>query len=329
MGWSLFLSNLQEILSDLYPSTNDAVRVGRESGLPIKLISQSEKAINTWHNVLVEADRRDCVDAILKVATRDYPDSPALQLAIEGNLRGVPAPKVDDAILWKASQSPEDLEKIIGRTSTLMPVSFFELGVARSKGVVRITRRDGARGTGFLVRDGLILTNNHVLSSPAEAKSAIVHFNCQQSSEGLDLPVDEYSLNPDDAFVTDVADDWTAVRVVGDPATKWDPIPISPRDIRVSDRVNIIQHPEGGPKKVGIAHNLVVYVGHGRVQYLTDTLPGSSGAPVFNDSWELVAIHHSGGYISEPGTTHRRYRNEGIAAILVFDGMRAAGISLP
>ena len=28
--------------------------------------------------------------------------------------------------------------------------------------------------------------------------------------------------------------------------------------------------------------------------YRTDTEPGSSGSPCFNDPWELVALHHSG-----------------------------------
>jgi hypothetical protein len=30
------------------------------------------------------------------------------------------------------------------------------------------------------------------------------------------------------------------------------------------------------------------------VHYRTDTAPGSSGSPVFNDQWEIVALHHSG-----------------------------------
>ena len=29
--------------------------------------------------------------------------------------------------------------------------------------------------------------------------------------------------------------------------------------------------------------------------YLADTLPGSSGSPVLNNRWEVVALHHSGG----------------------------------
>ena len=56
------------------------------------------------------------------------------------------------------------------------------------------------------------------------------------------------------------------------------------------------------------------------MQYVTSTLNGSSGSPVFNDGWEVVALHHAGGNIPEP-TTHRRYfRNEGILAQkILFD----------
>jgi len=32
-----------------------------------------------------------------------------------------------------------------------------------------------------------------------------------------------------------------------------------------------------------------------RVHYLADTQPGSSGSPVLNRYWEVVALHHSGG----------------------------------
>jgi V8-like Glu-specific endopeptidase len=48
------------------------------------------------------------------------------------------------------------------------------------------------------------------------------------------------------------------------------------------------------------------------VQYITDTLPGSSGSPVFNDDWRIVALHHSGGNIPEPSTNSIHFRNEGI-----------------
>lgn len=92
--------------------------------------------------------------------------------------------------------------------------------------------------------------------------------------------------------------------------------------------MNIIQHPGGGPKQIGLYHNTVVFAGEGRVQYLTDTLPGSSGAPVFNDTWQVVALHHSGGMLREPGTKRSFYRNEGIAITTVLSDITAAGVTL-
>lgn len=41
-------------------------------------------------------------------------------------------------------------------------------------------------------------------------------------------------------------------------------------------------------------------------------MEGSSGSPVLNDAWEVVALHHAGGDISEPTTQRRYFRNEGI-----------------
>ena len=67
-----------------------------------------------------------------------------------------------------------------------------------------------------------------------------------------------------------------------------------------------------------------MFVGEGRVQYLTDTLPGSSGSPVFDKDWRLVALHHSGGWITEPGSKETFYRNEGIHVDRVGEVLRAA-----
>jgi len=58
--------------------------------------------------------------------------------------------------------------------------------------------------------------------------------------------------------------------------------------------VNIIQHPNGEPKQLAIRNNQVVDELELFLHYRTDTDPGSSGSPVFNDQWEVVALHHSG-----------------------------------
>jgi len=64
----------------------------------------------------------------------------------------------------------------------------------------------------------------------------------------------------------------------------------------VGEYLTIIQHPNGERKQVCVRENrLLKYDSNGPfVWYQTDTVGGSSGSPVFNNSWEVVALHHSG-----------------------------------
>ena len=55
--------------------------------------------------------------------------------------------------------------------------------------------------------------------------------------------------------------------------------------------VSIIQHPEGGYKQIALAGNIITRKEPGTVHYVTSTMPGSSGAPVFDDNWKVIALH--------------------------------------
>ena len=60
----------------------------------------------------------------------------------------------------------------------------------------------------------------------------------------------------------------------------------------IGQPVNIVQHPDGDPRRIAVRENLLVAIPDERyLVYETDTEGGSSGAPVFNDNWELVALH--------------------------------------
>jgi V8-like Glu-specific endopeptidase len=61
-----------------------------------------------------------------------------------------------------------------------------------------------------------------------------------------------------------------------------------------------------------MSDNEVKYVDDKVIQYLTDTLPGSSGSPVFNERFEIVGLHHMGGDLVEPASGHIYYRNQGV-----------------
>ena len=58
--------------------------------------------------------------------------------------------------------------------------------------------------------------------------------------------------------------------------------------------LTIIQHPSGATKQVALRENKLVDILPYFVHYSTDTMPGSSGSPAFNDQWEVVALHHAG-----------------------------------
>ena len=51
-------------------------------------------------------------------------------------------------------------------------------------------------------------------------------------------------------------------------------------------------------------------------------VPGSSGSPVFNDDFVVIAIHHSGGSLVEPATGRRYLRNGGSSMIAVLRDLK-------
>ncbi len=118
------------------------------------------------------------------------------------------------------------------------------------------------------------------------------------------------------------------MRIDGDANKNWGALSLQETSIAKDERVNIIQHPGGGYKQIALYHNVVVYQDENIIQYLTDTQPGSSGSPVFNENWEVVALHHSGGWLRVPGSKQKFYRNEGVNINRVIEGARAEGISL-
>ena len=58
--------------------------------------------------------------------------------------------------------------------------------------------------------------------------------------------------------------------------------------------LTIVQHPKGERKQVCVRENQLLKRDTDVLWYSTDTMGGSSGAPVFNNDWLIVALHHSG-----------------------------------
>jgi hypothetical protein len=186
-----------------------------------------------------------------------------------------------------------------------LPFRTYCNGVSRGRAVARIgPSAEEHLGTGFLIEGAdldarltgrrLLVTCDHVVSD-----------------------VNARSLNPARALVTFRADDnsvrtfpvrsvlWSSpegeldvsiVELDGDtselPAVPWAKHPAALAD----KRVLIFGHAAGGSLSFSLGDNRLVDLDERFLQYRAPTVGGSSGSPVFNLEWELVAVHHRGGY---------------------------------
>ena len=230
-----------------------------------------------------------------KYLSRNLARTKANLLANEAVAAGAVAPPT--ASLAQLSQ-----ERIIG-SSDLFDINYLELAIAVGRAVARI--QIGAfNATGFLVGPELLITNHHVLEDEDDARRAVAQFDYQDNASGELLVRQDYRLNPGKFFLTDTTLDFTIVGVESQ-SNRNRPISNYPwlrliaelGKAEKGDDVNIIQHPRGGLKQIAFRRNEVIEIPEGKkdfLYYTTDTEPGSSGSPCFNDQWELIALHHSG-----------------------------------
>ena len=193
-------------------------------------------------------------------------------------------------------------ERIIG-SNDMRDINYLELAIAVARAICRI-RIGFDAGSGVLVGPRLLMTNNHVLRSIDDALEAEAQFDYQENVSGDLLPVHSFRLDPKSFFITDKTLDFTIVGVTemsakGQPISGYPWIKLIPTigKAEKGDPLNIIQHPRGGLKMIALRNNEVIDIPKGKpdfLYYTTDTEPGSSGSPCFNDQWELVALHHSG-----------------------------------
>ena len=126
-------------------------------------------------------------------------------------------------------------------------------------------------------------------------------------------------------FITDQKLDFTLVAIEeisadGTKSSDFGFLPLLPQKGKVllGEYVSIIQHPSGAPKAVALRENKITDIFDDYIHYSTDTQPGSSGSPVFNDQWIVVGLHHAG--VPDPNDNTKYISNEGIriSSILKF-----------
>ena len=199
-------------------------------------------------------------------------------------------------------------ERILG-LNDLMSINYLQLGYLSSFPVCRIHIRsenggNQGYGTGFLISPNLLLTNNHVFGNEADPIKSIAEFNYQYNLAGLPAETSIYDFLPSDFFYTNPEIDFTIVAINlisknnSKPLSEFGHLKLFEDSGKalLSENLSIIQHPGGGYKQIAIRENQLITSDPKSdfITYSTDTAQGSSGAPVFNDQWQVVALHHSG-----------------------------------
>ena len=222
---------------------------------------------------------------------------------------------------WRGHETPAGVEeKIIGE-DTLRHVRILELGREAAQAVVHVSLGRGG-GSGFMITSDLTMTNHHVLPHHDAALAATYTFFYELARDGEEKDAVSVSAREGGLFHTNEALDYTIVQLKDVPDF-GEPLKLASAVMHPDNRVTIIQHPGGHYKKISLQNNFVAYADQQVVQYTTSTMPGSSGSPVFDDDFRVVAVHHSGGMLMDPTTQRRYLRNEGISMVSVLRDLRA------
>jgi endonuclease G, mitochondrial len=228
-------------------------------------------------------------------------------------------------------------EAVWGQTIDFTGVSFFQRGRSAANAVARVSWNTGrARGSGFMVSDRLFLTNNHVIPTPEFAGQLRVEFDYELDIQENPIPASSFSFAPQTFFLTDDVRglDFTLI-AIGDRTSgardlaNFGYCPLSDASDKhaIGEVVNVVQHPNGRYKEVVLRENRLVARAPQALHYVADTLPGSSGSPVFNNQWQAVALHHWGGpfrdLIDDAGQRVPREVNEGIRISCIVQAIKA------
>lgn len=204
-------------------------------------------------------------------------------------------------------ESPvEVLERIIGGNE-IQDVNYLARGARVAQAICRITivdevGRNLGRGTGFLVAPNVLITNNHVLPRLGVAARSFAEFEYELDILGSPVRPRRFLLRAEELFYTSLKLDFAVVAV--ERLASEDRIPLERYGflplIGVAGKaldgewLTVIQHPGGQRKQLCVRENKLIKRTQDVLWYSTDTLGGSSGSPVFNNEWFVVALHHSG-----------------------------------
>jgi endonuclease G, mitochondrial len=242
------------------------------------------------------------------------------------------------------SGSDDQMERIIHQDD-LLPWGWLQAGLAVGTSVARliVPRYENGQlrynpgsttairylGTGWLIGHQYLITNHHVINarSENEANASRADLNKQVQDMEVQFDYDSEGMAGASCTVESLAA-WVpcnatpildfAILKLTKPSQRK-PLILAPKAVQEASKgilpVNIVQHPGGSPKMLGARNNLVSSLGDYDLSYYTDTMRGSSGSPVCNDLWQVVALHRAWEFVHNNLTFQGKktaWRNVGV-----------------
>ncbi len=154
-------------------------------------------------------------------------------------------------------------------------------------------RQRGAYCTASLIGPDLILTNHHCVPGNGDVSQALLTMGYLQPRTRQGVAQYPVNVHPVEAS-KDL--DYAILRVDGRPGDEWGTIPLSAETPDALHSLFIVHHPGGYPQYVtqGRCQTSNPVIDGSDILHICDTLPGSSGAPIFDNSTrKVVGLHYS------------------------------------
>ncbi|EJM69331.1 hypothetical protein PMI29_01954 [Pseudomonas sp. GM49] len=244
--------------------------------------------------------------------------------------------------LRRLQQNPEELEKNFSGEKAFT-VDDIRTMLTLIPNIGCVTNKEGVRlGTGFLIQgsffgvEGLLfITNAHVISDTVPkaifCADARVTFEVEADSGMPPCRVQEVLFSSEPGQLGNVTQ---APGMLDVTICRLDRTPIGAQGLCVADKIPlpspkvkafVVGHPRAGEMQFSLQDSVLLDVcAHDRLMhYRTPTDPGSSGSPVFNKYWEVIAVHHAGSQTCPRLSGEGLYEaNEGITLHSIFSGWR-------
>lgn len=288
----------------------------------------------------------------------------AEQMSLEGELKDDLA-RAERITSLHAEAIEVRPEAVIGRGDESLPVRWLldAYQACRAIARVRVTGVRGGKpeiskgtprswyGTGWLVDEGILVTNYHVVAGTD--RDGRTDEDVRQQARGMTARFGfterrsaTRQFRVDEVLAADQALDYAVVRLHRFAEDKqpgledsrlpelepvstiefWGRLELRPaRTLAGGERLNIVQHPGGGAMMVAFRQNTFGRLSPDgtSIEYSTGTREGSSGSPVFDDEWMVRALHSHAIMAPKPdGAGQRAVANGGIPIETILADLR-------